>query len=371
MRAMPMFQNPGWLAVVCVLIHFDGPPAIAGTIEQIANPAMGCTLELSGPIEKGDAEKLRPRLEALHSTPEFRFGDGDVRQKYGRVCLNSTGGSLEAGVALAKMFRDLAVGTAVGRDKTCFSACAVAFMGGSHSYEDDTGQQPDRILHPLGHLGFHAPDLGVPAGGYNETAVKKAYLIALLSVSAVLDIAPEIEFPVSLARLMIGTPSDDMHIIRTVGEAARWRIAIAPVIEPAVFTKKNVVRTCNHFDSAELDQILDYEQQGTTSVTRDADGGWTGEMEDGFRQEGATGCTVSFLPVDDGGAGRTRPSGHGIITGNWRVIWAYQAFDSDTPIASLALTSDSRIEKREAQERHWDRLLRGRCIVFRDQTIVD
>jgi hypothetical protein len=345
--------------------------ARAAEVMMTADPIMGCFIELTGRIAKGDADKLRPLIERLHERDEFRYGDTDVFQRSGRVCLNSEGGSLEAGVELAKLFDELNVGTAVGRGKICLSACAVAFMGGNISYEDDTGNQPDRILHPTGRLGFHAPDIGVAEGGYNEKAVKKAYLIALHSVSSVLEVSADIYFPLSLSTLMVGTPSSDMHIVTTVGEAARWRIAVAPIIEPAQLTKQGTVRTCMYLDSAELDYTPDYEPRGLTTVSQDEDGSWRGVIEDGFRQENATGCEMVFWHVSPSDPGRTLRSGQGFITGNWTDTWAYQTYDPETLISTLALSDDNSAEVREASGRSWERSLTGRCFVLTGTEIVD
>lgn len=359
-------------AGVCLAVFaFNATALRAADVIVTADLIMGCFAELSGRIAKGDADKLRPLIEQLRSQDKFRYGDSDVFQTGGRVCLNSEGGSLEAGVDLAKMFDDLMVGTAVGRDKTCLSACAVAFMGGNISYENDTGNQPDRVLHPTARLGFHAPDLSVPEGEYNERAVSKAYLIALHSVSSVLDISSQIHFPLSLSTVMLGTPSNDMHIVATVGEAARWRIAVAPIVEPAQLTKQGTVRTCSHLDSAELDYFREYEPQGATTVSLDDTGEWSGTMEEGFRQENATGCEISYDALGQGDAGRTLPSGWGIIAGHWETTWAYQTYASTTPILSLALGDDGRAETRGAQTRSWRRNLSGRCFVLTGTDIID
>lgn len=356
---------------LALAVSIGASSTYAATIDTTPDPVMGCFAELTGPIAAGDSDKLSTLIDKFYDTDEYRYSDGGFSQEKGRVCLNSPGGSLVEGIALAQLFHNKRIGTAVGRNKSCLSACAVAFMGGLVAYENDMADQPDRVLHPLGKLGFHSPDLGVPAGAYDEKGVKTAYYIALKSVSSLLDIAAAITFPTSLSTTMLATPAEDMYLVSSVGEAARWRIAIAPIIEPAQLTTQGLVTTCGHVDNAELDTQWHQLPQSASTVTQTDDGMWSGKMEDGFRQEGATGCEVYFRTATAGDKGRTVPSGGAIITGSFVHTWAYQTYAPETPIAGLALSDDAVVQTTAPQVKTWERRLSGRCIVLKGTAVAD
>jgi hypothetical protein len=355
-----------------VALCLPGTSAQAATISTQPEPVMGCFAQLSGTIEKGDAEKLRPIIEKNRYSTQFQDGDDDLSAGKARVCFDSPGGSLIEGVAIAKLLHDNRIGSAVGRGKSCLSACAVAFMGGLSSYENDMADQPNRVVHPLGKLGFHAPDLGVPQGEYDETTVKQAYVVAVKSVAAVLDMSLEVNFPTSLATVMLGTPAQDMYLIDTIDEAARWRVAIAPVVEPARLTKAGLATSCAHIDNASDDNAW-YSMPSSSEISfeRGYNDHWIGTMQDGFQQEGATGCTATFHPLKPGDKGRSTPSGFGSITANSVHIWAYQTYGPDVKIASLALADDTQAEIRTSTTRQRSQLLTGRCIVLNATAVLD
>ncbi len=372
MTDMPPLHRLCKLMSLTVALCFGGINAQAATVSAQPEPVMGCFAQLSGTIEKGDVEKLRPLIEQNRYSTQFQDGNDNLSAGKARVCFDSPGGSLIEGVALAKLLHDNQIGSAVGRGKSCLSACAIAFMGGLASYENDMADQPNRVVHPLGKLGFHAPDLGVPQGEYDESTVKRAYLIAVKSVAAVLDMSLEVNFPTSLATVMLGTPAQDMYLIDTIDEAARWRIAIAPVIEPARLTKAGLVTVCAHIDNAADDKAW-YSMPSSSEISfeRGYNDHWIGTMQDGFQQEGTTGCTATFHPLKPGDKGRSTPSGYGSITANYVHIWPYQTYDPNVKIASLALADDNKVELRSDTTRERSQLLSGRCIVLKETSLLD
>jgi hypothetical protein len=72
-------------------------------------------LTLVGPIENGDAQYLSGQLLTI---------DGSVI-----LTLDSPGGSLLEGIALARLFQKAEISVAVMRGAQCASSCAVAFIG--------------------------------------------------------------------------------------------------------------------------------------------------------------------------------------------------------------------------------------------------
>ncbi len=371
MKVFSMAPPRPALAILGVFLCVFGVETHAGTVSARTENTMGCFAELSGPIAKGDAEQLRPFIERYRNSDAYQSINSSLESGQGRVCLNSPGGSLIEGVALAKLFNEQSIGTAIERGNSCLSACAVAFMGGQVSYENDVAPQPNRILHPLGKLGFHAPDLGVARGEYDENTVKKAYLIAIKSVASVLGVSLQINFPTSLSTTMLATPSDDMHLISTVGEAARWRIAVGPVVEPDRLTAVGLASTCGHVDNAADDRAWYALPSSPSTLEKDDRNHWFGEMEYGFQQEAATGCTATFQALTAGDASRTLPSGYANITGSSVHVWPYQTYGPDTRIVDLALVNDRITEVRGPQTKSWELKMSGRCIVLKGIEVAD
>ena len=189
---------------------------------------LGCAVSLTGPIEKGDADRLKAFL-AENNFPEWD------QYRTGRICLDSPGGSFSEGVELAKLFNTQGFGTGVEAGKRCESACALAFMGGT-KIGDEEFRSPHRVLHPRAKLGFHAPNLSIPDQQYAKEAVNRAFLIAIEGIADILEAraAGQLVMPQSLLIEMLRTPADKMHWVENVGEAAGWEIALTPVVLPNI-----------------------------------------------------------------------------------------------------------------------------------------
>jgi uncharacterized protein DUF4339 len=93
----------------------------------------GTELELAGGMPHGTAEALR---KALDRTPGVQV-----------VHLNNIGGRVSEGYLIYRMIRDRRLRTYTATD--CFSACTIAFLGGSQRY-----------LSRSGRLGFHSISFG-------------------------------------------------------------------------------------------------------------------------------------------------------------------------------------------------------------------
>jgi len=134
---------------------------------------------LTGPILKGDSTKVKNYIQnelnlKPKKDPVFIF-------------MNSPGGSFYEGVALAEYFYEEAVRTIVWQDQFCFSACAIAFMGG-HSVRHKLAGGPIRYLHAEGTLGFHAPYVNTSAG-FTENEIDSALAALDVGFSSGLDAA--------------------------------------------------------------------------------------------------------------------------------------------------------------------------------------
>lgn len=205
--------------------------AQAATITARNIPDMGCNLLLEGVIDEGDADRLRQQIHmqdrAIGATSSAR-GSPHGR----RLCLNSPGGSFRGGLQISDLLRELGVGTAVPANSSCESACALAFMGGVFFPVEGEGTwRVDRLLHPRGRLGFHAPSITLPDGGYSAAQVAGAYALALQNLATIVEMRSSgyLDFPESLLVTFLRTPPGHLHYIETVGAAARLGITIAPV----------------------------------------------------------------------------------------------------------------------------------------------
>ena len=353
-----------FLTTVLALFCLPAGSVRAATVAAIADPVMGCFASISGPIATGDADKVAQIIKA-------RIKDQyNVDPAHGsRLCLNSEGGSLAEGVKLSKLFNEKGIGTAIGRGHVCLSACALAFMGGTYFTESDIGDLPNRILHPLGRLGFHSPSLQVEAGSYDEATVTKAYDVALKSVSAVLEMAARNRFALSLSVQMLATPASSMYDVTTVGEAARWGIGVGPVMEPADLTSAGVAMACANSDAQSLDEPAVARGVGDIQFDRSADGIFA-KTTDGFRQEAATGCEVYYQPVNARQAGLDS-IGYVTIT-EIRPLYAYQLFPPEFRLSDIAL-ADDRVPQvaPEAMSVTRTASYSGICVVLYGTSILD
>ncbi|WP_370157751.1 hypothetical protein [Bradyrhizobium yuanmingense] len=120
-------------------------------------------IELSGDIEKGDADLFAERTTKVSKAV---------------VALRSDGGSLIAGIGMGELVRSKGFATLVPANARCASACALVWLGGTRRY-----------MSPEARIGFHA----AYDGNGNETGIGNAILGAYvnklgLSYSAVIYI---------------------------------------------------------------------------------------------------------------------------------------------------------------------------------------
>ncbi|MBY6159263.1 hypothetical protein KUV73_00200 [Mameliella alba] len=193
----------------------------AARIEVVArskDPEEHARLRLSGPIAEGDAQKLKTLMsqEISGYYPDTHFVT---------LTLDSPGGSFAEAIRLMEMLRDVRVATRIEKNASCLSACAVAFMGGTRIIASDF--RSSRMVEPGGRLGFHAPSLTLPGDQLVSTKVLGAsYNLALETIASILSRRNRFDIPVSLVETMIATPPEQMYILETVDDFARWRIDV-------------------------------------------------------------------------------------------------------------------------------------------------
>lgn len=210
-----------------------------------------CDIHIIGQITEGDADRFKAALDQSRQSNDPQSGE---LYFWNRVCLNSNGGSFPEALEIAEMLHG-EHGTAVPANASCLSACAIIFMAGA-DYEGEGGANTNRVLHPEGRLGFHAPSLVVDRGLYDEATVSQSYSIALKTVGRILSVSEQLDFRNSLLERMIETPLEDMLYVDTVGKAFEWNITIDPVAPVDEISGQHVLNVCNNTAFAIPNQSL-------------------------------------------------------------------------------------------------------------------
>jgi hypothetical protein len=224
-----------------------GQPAIAANISLSDDPM--CTLILQGEIVSGDVDRF---TEIASKTFPEHVAESTAQNT---VCLDSPGGSYIEGVLLAELFYEQGIGTVIGPNHTCYSACALAFMMGMA--KGDEVSFINRTLHVGGELGFHRPYLQLPPDATTSVAeVEFTYDAAISSVVAYLALAnksaPWSSKPIVAADLIeriFSYRGQDFFMIDRVERALRWDIAIEgvefevqPSFEAAYYACENLLQ---------------------------------------------------------------------------------------------------------------------------------
>jgi hypothetical protein len=166
------------------------------------------TISLTGEIKDGDAAVLRPQLEKL---------------SFPTVALSSPGGSYPEGIRLARLFSQTGTGTLVRKDSHCYSACAIAFLGGNNG---DKYRFPERVLQTGGKIGFHAPYLVVQSGRYVQEDVEQAYEAAVRGITDLIRLSTEVFVSADTLPDLLVAGKQSLHEVKYVFDANDLMISI-------------------------------------------------------------------------------------------------------------------------------------------------
>jgi hypothetical protein len=268
MRFMPHNANNLCAAAVVFCGVFANIPAVAATIEVFEDPVMRCDIRISGVINDGDSDRLKAILEGRGGAL-FSYVGGEDDEAVGRVCFNSPGGSLREGIRIGRVIRESGLGTAVGENAVCESACALAFMAGSQYVRGSRQMMPDRHIHSSARLGFHAPAIVVPHGSFDSEDIQHAFNISLLTVSEVLNLygvgSPH-HFPYGW---FLETPHEEMRLVETVGEALLLGVNVIDLPFPSAASISVIQRACeSHLSISRIHELESRGEQGSEFVWR-------------------------------------------------------------------------------------------------------
>lgn len=207
---------------------------------------------LEGPITDSDVDAIKAALATAGINHEQ-----DVWRRI-VVELDSPGGSYQAGLDLALLFRRMGLATNVASGDRCFSACALAFLGGTDLPKDpapptDDGpipnQPPDRRLEPGAALGFHAPYLDIGESSYTAQNVSDAYTAAVLAIARFIAIADHLFISTAELPTLLKPTRDDLYMVDNVDAVRFLGIDyIDPsqriIDDPKKYTQSMIVNAC-------------------------------------------------------------------------------------------------------------------------------
>ncbi|MGI9250038.1 MAG: hypothetical protein ACR2PR_02420 [Pseudohongiellaceae bacterium] len=158
----------------------------------------------TGEIVRGDLDRFR----AFFGAYECRFSDNCT------LSLISPGGNLLEGIRLGLYFQEKGIETLVEKDNYCYSACAIAFLGGTRFYATGTG--PYKTLEIGALLGFHS------YSAYPEFAARGVVLSEAIESDRVirgiiLEYAQEVLVPnLGLLSDITTVASEDIYLVSTI-----------------------------------------------------------------------------------------------------------------------------------------------------------
>lgn len=209
---------------------------------------------VSGPIREGDLNLIRKAIGEREDVV---------------VALNSRGGSYQESLKIAQFFHEKPIRTLVETGAECFSACAIAFLGGS-----ELGAEGwtfiSRTLAPRGRLGFHAPYLDLTESQYTREFVERAYDRAVKSITDFVAAAQDLGVTPAAAAAMMSPQRNSLYLVDSVERVQTVGMNVDGLVPPARFTESMARNLCwnawNWIPAVPVDELvpLDNEKIGWT-----------------------------------------------------------------------------------------------------------
>ncbi len=212
---------------------------------------------LAGVIVEGDADRLRKEIdeiakEAAAANSVCYVNDG-VNSRLIYVSMQSPGGLYSEGWKIAKLFGqpETIAATYVGDSNSCYSACAIAFLGGSAPGAEGS-IIIKRAIHPTAKLGFHAPFPLLKEKSYTSEDIIAFFLSAFAVSHEFVTDAKSLGIEPEVAQLMLQPTPDQFYDIDSVGRALLTGITVTQReftfsvygADPGEITNQNVVNLC-------------------------------------------------------------------------------------------------------------------------------
>ena len=191
-------------------------PACAIEI-TLASPEL---IVVSGAIRIGDGKLFRTWIERQYKP---HIDAGDTLGASWKVALNSPGGSLADGIEIGRILHEFALVSLIRKSDVCYSACAIAYLGGVFQYV--TGVGPQRHMEVGGTLGFH---------GYRSEETKvlianEAFDQTRALNGVVLEYAAEMrQIDLGYMAELMNVPPSELRLINTPSSLQKLAITIDP-----------------------------------------------------------------------------------------------------------------------------------------------
>ena len=247
-----MFRVLRFLLVFVLLPLAMPAVAMTLTVEQRSPPRTGATpvpptyvIRMTGMIERGDADTLRKALERVRASTTIG-PDGTLAT----VELSSSGGDVFEGVTIGYLLREFAAGTMVRASDVCFSACALAFLGGSAL---PTAGVPGawRNIEPGGQVGFHnmwLNQLGLQNSARSEksTAAVAGFDMARAGASRIIRYLTDMGIDGGFAARLLGRPIDQFDYIATAGSFIELQTCLTRPVAVTVSAERQADNICSN-----------------------------------------------------------------------------------------------------------------------------
>lgn len=208
-------------------------------------PIMAHTIRLSGPIEEGDAGKLRTILARLK-------GDSPLApdRPLATLELSSSGGDVYEGFKIGYLLREFNVATVVRAGDLCLSSCALAFLGGTagHFGPDFT---PSRSIEIGGQVGFHNFSLNPDSDALSTPRDARESMVKGLAVArggsaALVRYASSMDIDTSFVALLLGRPANQWSYVDS--DRAFVMLGVCPIglAVPPISPSAIAANICNH-----------------------------------------------------------------------------------------------------------------------------
>lgn len=226
-----------WLTSILLCLGLSLVPARAATITAKTDLFVYCDMTLKGEITAGDVERLAEAYEQARRYPKIPGVDP-------KLCLDSLGGNYDEGLRLIEwLMRTRNITTVVDRGAQCYSACALLFMFGNHSFGDGM-ISPRRKIHVKAKLGFHTPHITPTVDSSQALLSAKAYRAGIRAIGRLLEVDWDDWFPKTLLIEALKKEPEEFLFVDTVAKAASWDIDVIGVTQPNFVSDAMLEQAC-------------------------------------------------------------------------------------------------------------------------------
>jgi hypothetical protein len=154
-------------------------------------------VEISGVIDRGDAQRVQAFLAALPAGKQIA------------VSLISEGGAIDEALRIGRHLHANRIQTfVVGNGRECVSACALVFLGGR-----DADGASYRVKGAAARIGFHGFRRVVPDKEFTVADMKEAVASTQQALLAIADYLTQIGAGIEFMSMMLDKPNTEMNYL--------------------------------------------------------------------------------------------------------------------------------------------------------------